>query len=792
MPKVEGLIRTLLNNYRTKDDATGTKTRIINVVLAGSIVPSYYLGSFFEFIYDIYKLNFDSNLPDDLYGEFQFVYDGLQNVMRSESDEVQVNVTKKTYKLIKSTKQLDYYPIICDLGKLASDTKNLLIQDCSISDYEKSRLLELYNDVEDIAIAEFLCSCFLFGISRPFKKATKSGTPVSPTIADIILTTDIPKPVNDFINRDDDISAIETLLQQHTTLFITGMPGIGKSELAKQFAKEHKKDYTNILYLEYTGNFYEMIADLDFVDDTDTLSEKDRFKKHYRFLKSLQDDSLLIIDNFNTLQAEDSLLQQICSLKCTVLLTSRNHYDSYANYELTPSDKIARTLLECTLSKVSPEPITSYPNELNVILETVNYNLVATELIGRLLAYQSITPDTLCHKLNENVLLPQETNSLLLAKDNHRKMHVFQEHMLQLLGYKDLPKEEQLLLSYIALAPENGFPLKLLHKWCIIYTNHFDSLINKGLLIINCGRVTMKPYIRRLINAGKFLTSSDCEPLFAGIYETLASDDSELIQFTLYMIDMIERFVKNEPSTQWISIIRSSLEFNNRYHRYRSYSRLLGTYEYLCIKSDFENTSDRYLLEHFKAIEAWNIHNNINKAIDFEEKAILMAEKDGSANIFNFSTLYLDAGRYYHMQGKNAKALQYVQKAYGILEYTEMQYSPNGISCLIQYARLLFDQRDFSEALRISTNCLGIIKNVFGADSLTAGYITQNIAALYHITHNVKKAKLMYAQAESILERHLGAEHEDVLQCHEQAQRLDTFDTISLLKIPDVNQKSIA
>ena len=684
------------------------------------------------------------------------------------------------------------YPIICDLGKLASDTKNLLIQDCSISDYEKNRLLELYNDVEDIAIAEFLCSCFLFGISRPFKKATKSDTPASPTIADIILTTDIPKPVKDFINRKDDISAIETLLQQHKTLFITGLPGIGKSELAKQYAKEYKKDYTNILYLEYTGSFYEMIADLDFVDDTDTLSEKDRFKKHYRFLKSLQDDSLLIIDNFNTLQAEDSLLQQICSLKCTVLLTSRNHYDSYANYELNPSDKIARTLLECTLSKVSPELITSYPNELNVILETINYNLVATELVGRLLAYQSITPDTLCHKLRENVLLPQETNNLLLTKDNHRKMYIFQEHMLQLLGYNDLQKEEQLLLSYIALAPENGFPLKLLHKWCSIYTNLLDSLINKGLLIINCGCATMKPYIRRLTNAGNFLASSDCEPLFAGIYETLASDDSELIHFTLYMIDMIERFVKNEPSTLWISIIRSSLEFNNRYHRYRSYSRLLDTYEYLCIKSDFKNNSDRYMLEHFKAIEAWNIHNNINKAIDFEEKAILIAGKDGSANIFNFSTLYLDAGRYYHMQGKNAKALQYVQKAYGILEYTEMQYSPNGISCLIQYARLLFDQRDFSEALRIYTNCLGIIKYIFGADSLTAGYITQNVAALYHIIRNVKKAGLMYAQAESILERHLGSEHEDVLQCHEQAQRLDTLDTISLLKIPDVNQKIIA
>lgn len=123
--KVEGLIRTLLNNYRTKDDATGTKTRIINVVLAGSIVPSYYLGSFFEFIYDIYKLNFDSNLPDDLYGEFQFVYDGLQNVMRSESDEVQVNVTKKTYKLIKSTKQLITNPIYNDAVIKLKETRHI-------------------------------------------------------------------------------------------------------------------------------------------------------------------------------------------------------------------------------------------------------------------------------------------------------------------------------------------------------------------------------------------------------------------------------------------------------------------------------------------------------------------------------------------------------------------------------------------------------------------------------------------------------------------------------------------
>ena len=49
-------------------------------------------------------------MPENLYEEFQFVYEGLHNIMCSESDTVQVNVTKKTYKLIKSTKQLIINP----------------------------------------------------------------------------------------------------------------------------------------------------------------------------------------------------------------------------------------------------------------------------------------------------------------------------------------------------------------------------------------------------------------------------------------------------------------------------------------------------------------------------------------------------------------------------------------------------------------------------------------------------------------------------------------------------------
>ena len=63
-------------------------------------------GACAKFEYHIYKLNFEYDLSDDLYGDFRFVYEGLCNVMLSYGDDVQVHVTQKSYKLIETTKQM--------------------------------------------------------------------------------------------------------------------------------------------------------------------------------------------------------------------------------------------------------------------------------------------------------------------------------------------------------------------------------------------------------------------------------------------------------------------------------------------------------------------------------------------------------------------------------------------------------------------------------------------------------------------------------------------------------------
>lgn len=102
--KIENEIRLILNKYKKIE--SGSRGRKINIALENAIVPQTFLSAFFEFIFDIYKLNFEYDLPKDPFEDFYFVFDGLRSSKLFDGDDISINVTQKTYKLIASTKQL--------------------------------------------------------------------------------------------------------------------------------------------------------------------------------------------------------------------------------------------------------------------------------------------------------------------------------------------------------------------------------------------------------------------------------------------------------------------------------------------------------------------------------------------------------------------------------------------------------------------------------------------------------------------------------------------------------------
>ena len=124
------------------------------------------------------------------------------------------------------------------------------------------------------------------------------------------------------------------MFEENRHIFLYGIAGIGKSELAKAYAKQYRKQYTNILYMEYTGNLYQDIVDMDFIDDPPEISEQERFQRHNRFLRSLKSDTLLIIDNFNVTSTQDSCLSVVLKYRCRVLFTTRSQLSEYCSFQL--------------------------------------------------------------------------------------------------------------------------------------------------------------------------------------------------------------------------------------------------------------------------------------------------------------------------------------------------------------------------------------------------------------------------------------------------------------------------
>jgi hypothetical protein len=102
--KIQGLIRDVLRKFTIVANVDNKRT--INNALHNALVPAPFLPAFFDFIYDIYKQNFEYELSENLDEDFRFVFDSLRNHMSEKTDEIKISVTKKTYKLIKSTKEL--------------------------------------------------------------------------------------------------------------------------------------------------------------------------------------------------------------------------------------------------------------------------------------------------------------------------------------------------------------------------------------------------------------------------------------------------------------------------------------------------------------------------------------------------------------------------------------------------------------------------------------------------------------------------------------------------------------
>ena len=472
--------------------------------------------------------------------------------------------------LLSADIEYNVLPLMYDSAMAVGDAHTLLIQDTTISPEVKNKLTVSYPCQTDRDKADLLAAVLFFGMEREFRKRDVNNKALlasgcfSPLMRDFILDVKVPRPCHHFCGRDAELEKLHELLCSKGKVFVQGIAGIGKSELTKAYAKKYDKEYTNILYITYSGDLKNDIVNMDFADDVDENETADaRFSRHHRHLRKLRADSLLIIDNFNTVTAKDSILDVILKYHCRILFTTRSKFDTYASVNL---EEIADTetlisLMGCFYSDAEKQrPV------LKQIIQAVHRHTLAVELSARLLETGILKPLPLLNKLKTE----KAADTIDITKDGRSRKETYYDHIHTLFSLYQLSNAETDVMRNLSLVPLTGIPGRLLANWLkLCDMNIINGLIEKGFVQTVDGRtVTLHPMVQEVAMDETRPSVQKCRTLLDSIHEIclLHGYDISYYRQLFQMVESVIERIENDDMPYYLRFLEDTFPYMDKYH----------------------------------------------------------------------------------------------------------------------------------------------------------------------------------------------------------------------------------
>ncbi len=140
---------------------------------------------------------------------------------------------------------------------------------------------------------------------------------------------------NQILGREEKLTCLEALLAGQSSgtvsriVMLCGVGGVGKSALARQFAKQHREDYVVIAEV-YASSAEEAISRIEIRnwEPDSTLNAKERFHQCKKKITELsyQFPTLVIVHDYDV--SEDPHFSAWGELGCDILITSRHQWDT--------------------------------------------------------------------------------------------------------------------------------------------------------------------------------------------------------------------------------------------------------------------------------------------------------------------------------------------------------------------------------------------------------------------------------------------------------------------------------
>ena len=277
-------------------------------------------------------------------------------------------------------------------------------------------------------------------------------------------------------SRDNELEKMDKLFESTNLVFLYGIRGIGKTELAIEWGRKHYNTYIVTFHNSIIDTVISMnFTDYIYVPSNESLSaieqKEENFQNRLNILRKEYSYATIIIDDFYD---ENRTFGEICSTKdFTDLINLDTKFIFTTRYEITEHSIEVKELDENKLLKLikSHYPIINEESEdisLRKLIREVDYHTITVDLIGKTLrdSYGEITPTNLL-KLFRSHDLNKANTPLVLSDQNrydfefdHRERKIY-EHLSILFEVSSLSENNKNVLRHAVLIPLTGMPVKI-------------------------------------------------------------------------------------------------------------------------------------------------------------------------------------------------------------------------------------------------------------------------------------------------------------------------------------------
>ena len=589
--------------------------------------------------------------------------------------------------------QNEVLPIMPDSTMAAQELYDLVLQASNVSPQKKMELTDGYAFEDDNDEAVFITEILCLAMQLPFmkrdvreKQLLTSGV-LSPVVVDYIFDTDMPRPCRWFLGREQELEQLHTLLVDHSKVFLHGIPGIGKSELAKAYTKRHGKEYTNVIYINYPGDLKQAVINLDFADDLPDESDDARFKRHNRFLRSLREDTLLIVDNFNVTASQDQFLDVMLKYRCRILFTTRSRYENHISLEV--GELNLDTLLEL-MGKFFPEA-EKKQDEITRIIELLHGHTFAVELAARLLANGLLNPKALLTKLQKEKAALDAEDKIGTTKDGKNRKATYYDHIHSLFSLYKLASAEQEILRSLTLIPANGISSRRFAAWMKQQSmNTINDLMEMGFIHPKNNReILLHPMIREVAVEELKPSVRNCSVLLDSLQEISLMHGLDFMnnKQVFHTVESIIATIRKDDTAKYLLFLENVFQYMDKYRYEAGMQAIIEEMTAILSDASVGTSADRACLLDARAV----LEKNTKKQIELMEEAIRVLGDIHSGNAHLAANLHANLGALYHKAGRMDLAKLYMEQGVQLLEEYNLTGYHDSVTQICNYAAMITD-----------------------------------------------------------------------------------------------------